>query len=78
MSKSGRKISGFFKAMLVAIVSFFIIYIFLPDTSERLFGVSIKSSPEVTQKVTQFVEESKDKVVEGVTNVVQDKLNTQQ
>ncbi len=72
MSKSGRKISGFLKAMLLAIISFFVVFFFLPDTSEKLFGVSIKSSPEVTQKAEELVDEAKDKVSETVSDAVQD------
>lgn len=79
MSKSGRKISGFLKAMLLAIISFFVVFFFLPDTSEKLFGVSIKSSPEVTQKAEELVDEAIDKgseIVSGVvTDAVQDKIN---
>ena len=75
MSKSGRKISGFLKAMLLAVVTFFVVFFFLPDTSERLFGVSIKSSPEVTKKAEELVEDAKDTVSETVTNVVKDTIN---
>ncbi len=75
MSKSGRKISGFLKAMLLAVVTFFVVFFFLPDTSERLFGVSIKSSPEVSKKAEELVEDAKDTVSETVTNVVKDTIN---
>jgi predicted PurR-regulated permease PerM len=75
MSKSGRKISGFLKAMLLAIISFFVVFFFLPDTSEKLFGVSIKSSPEVSKKAEELVEDAKDTVSETVTNVVKDTIN---
>ena len=75
MSKSGRKISGFLKAMLLAVITFFVVFFFLPDTSERLFGVSIKSSPEVTKKAEELVEDAKDTVSETVTNVVKDTIN---
>jgi predicted PurR-regulated permease PerM len=75
MSKSGRKISGFLKAMLLAVVTFFVVFFFLPDTSERLFGVSIQSSPEVTKKAEELVEDAKDTVSETVTNVVKDTIN---
>ena len=75
MSKSGRKISGFLKAMVLAIISFFVVYFFLPETSEKLFGVSIKSSPEVTQKAEEVVEDAKDKVSEAITDAVKDTIN---
>ena len=75
MSKSGRKISGFLKAMLLAVVTFFVVFFFLPDTSERLFGVSNKSSPEVSKKAEELVEDAKDTVSETVTNVVKDTIN---
>ncbi len=75
MSKSGRKISGFFKAMLLAVISFFVVFFFLPDTSERLFGVSIKSSPEVTKKAEELVEDAKEAVSETVSEAVKDTIN---
>jgi len=57
MSKSGRRISGFFKAMLLAVLGFFVIFLFFPDLSESLFGVSLRGTPELTEKVTEKVGE---------------------
>lgn len=61
--------------MLLAIISFFVIFFFLPDTSERLFGVSFKSSPEISQKAGELMEEVKDKASDAVSDVVQDTIN---
>jgi len=68
VSKTGRKISGFFKAMILAIVSFFVIFLFFSDVSEKLFGISIKGSPEITQKAVEVA----DTVRETTTNVVKE------
>jgi len=80
MSKSGRKISGFFKAMLLAIVSFFVIFLFFSDVSEKLFGTSIKGSPEIAQKAGEMLDETQKKLTETVndkiTNYTINKLNT--
>ena len=67
MSKSGRKISGFFKAMLLAIVSFFVIFLFFSDISEKLFGTSIKGSPKIAQKAGEMLEDAKE-ATEAVKN----------
>ena len=80
MSKTGRKISGFFKAMILALVSFFVIFLFFPDVSEKLFGISLKSSPEITQKADEVVSDVKETtsniVKETVQNTTENVLNS--
>ena len=41
-TKGTRKISGFLWAMAIAVVSFFVIFLFFPDVSYKFFGVSVK------------------------------------
>ena len=72
MSKSGRRISGFFKAMLLAVLGFFVIFLFFPDLSESLFGVSLRGTPELTEKVTEKVGEVAGSAVDAATDVVKD------
>ncbi len=77
MAKGARKITGFLWALLIAILSFFIIFIFFPDVSNRFFGVSIKGedvqnvvnemTDSVKDKASQAVDAVADKVVESVT-----------
>jgi len=79
MTKGGRKISGFFKAMLLAVLSFFVLFLFFPDVSESLFGVSLRGTPELKEKVTEKVEEmagqATDAASDAMKNVVQTTTN---
>lgn len=79
--KTGRKISGFFKALLLAIISFFVIFLFFSDASEKFFGTSVKNPKKVGEAVQKGVEnaadkvsDATDKVVDTVTDVVSDKI----
>lgn len=74
MSKAGRKISGFFTAMIIAVLSFFIVFFFFSDVSERVFGVSFKNSPELTQKASEAVDQAVEKVTDTVTEKVTEKV----
>ena len=69
MGKGARKFTGFLWAMILAIVSFFIIFIFFPDVSNKFFGVSIK--PE---KVSEAVDSAVDTVTDTVTEKVTEKV----
>ena len=67
MAKGARKFTGFLWAMLIAIVSFFIIYIFFPDVSLKFFGVCMdkdKAAAAVTQAVDEFSDAAIDKAGE--------------
>ncbi len=74
MSKGARKFTGFLWAMLLAVLSFFIIFIFFQDVSQRFFGVSIKNPKKlgetVSKAVTDAVSKTADKVNEAVTGAV--------
>ena len=73
MGKGARKFTGFLWAMIIAIVSFFIIFIFFPDVSNKFFGVSIKPE-KVAEVVDTTVETVKDTVTEKVTDTVTNSL----
>ena len=64
MSKGTRKFTGFLWAMLLAILSFFIIFIFFQDVSQRFFGVSIKNPKKLGETVSKAVTDAVDKVVD--------------
>lgn len=52
-----HKISGFLTAVIVAIVSFFVIFIFLPEYSEKYLGTSIKTDKKAKQTITEKASE---------------------
>ncbi|MCR5760764.1 MAG: hypothetical protein K6F82_02010 [Sphaerochaetaceae bacterium] len=63
------KISGFLLAVVLAVVSFFIIFLLFPDTADRYFGVSIKHNSEEVQEIIRDVQSQ----VEASTRTVVDK-----
>ena len=67
MAKISRKFTGFLWAMLIAIVSFFVIYIFFPDVSNKFFGVSMKEPERIGEVVQKTVEKGTDAVIDFVT-----------
>ena len=68
-TKGTRKITGFLWAMAIAVVSFFIIFLFFPDVSYKFFGVSIK------QPVGKTISEATGKMVDAVTDTVTDAVS---
>lgn len=68
MSKLSRNLTSFLWAMIIAVVSFFIIFLFFPDTSNRFFGVSVKQP--VGKTVTEVTENMVDQVGYTVNNAV--------
>ena len=76
MLKGVRKINGFLWAMLLALISFFIIFIFFPNVSDKFFGVSLREPKKVVESVNSSIEDAtssiKDKATEVVTEVVTD------
>lgn len=72
MAKTTRKITGFLWAMLLAVISFFIIFIFFPDVSNKFFGVSLKEPKKVGATIQNAVESTAQTVVEKTTDVVTD------
>ena len=74
MGKGTRKITGFLWALILAVVSFFVIFLFFPDVSNRFFGVSIRKSDvdKAKQTAAQTVSDVADKAVDAVTDAVID------
>lgn len=72
MPKTTRKLTGFLWAMLLAVISFFIIFIFFPDVSNKFFGVSLRSPKKVVQSVQDAVEQTTQSVIDKTTEAVSD------
>ena len=70
MSKGTRKITGFLWAMLLAVLSFFVIFIFFQDVSVRAFGVSMKHPERIGQAISDAVKNTPDKVTGAVSDAV--------
>jgi hypothetical protein len=68
MSKGSRKFVGFLWALIIAIVSFFVIFIFFPDVSNKFFGVSMKHPEKIGEAVTNAAENVADAVSDAVTD----------
>lgn len=64
-----HKVSGFLSAVVIAIVSFFVIYLFLPDFSTKYLGTSLKSD-KAAQKTISSVE----KETTETLNTVKDRI----
>ncbi len=79
MGKGSRKFTGFLWAMIIAIVSFFVIFVFFPDVSNKFFGVSIrpeKVTKAVDNAVSSVTETVTEKVTEKVTETVKDAVDS--
>lgn len=59
-----HKISGFVTAVILAILSFLIIYFFCPHFSQRAFGISLKKNVSAVEVSENNVKESFDKTVD--------------
>ena len=70
MAKGVRRLTGFLWALLIAVLSFFIIFIFFPDVSNRFFGVSVRG--EDVQKVVKDIGDTVTEVVDKTVNTVSD------
>lgn len=70
MAKGVRKLTGFLWALIIAVLSFFIIFIFFPDVSNKFFGVSVRG--EDIQRVVKEAENTiTEKAGEVITNTVE-------
>ena len=65
MAKGARKLTGFLWALLIAILSFFIIFIFFPDVSNRFFGVSVRG-----EDIERVVKEAGDTITMKTGEVI--------
>lgn len=52
-----HKITGFLSAIVIAIVSFFVIYLFIPEFSEKYLGTSLKSDRYAKKTVLEKSED---------------------
>ena len=74
MGKGTRRLTGFLWALIIAIVSFFVIFLFFPKVSDRFFGVSLSKSDKDKAKeaVVQTVSDTADKAVDAATGALVD------
>lgn len=69
MSKGSRKLVGFLWAIIIAVISFFVIYIFFPDVSTKFFGVSMKNPERIGQAVSNAAESVAGTVTDAVNGI---------
>lgn len=74
MGKATRKLTGFLWALILAIVSFFVIFFFFPDVSHKFFGTSIRKSDveDAKKAVEKTVSDVADKAVDAATGALID------
>ncbi|MBR4477709.1 MAG: hypothetical protein IKO96_03665 [Spirochaetales bacterium] len=72
MGKASRKFAGFLWALIIAIVSFFVIFFFFPDVSYKFFGTAGRVNKE---KVSKAVDEAVSTVGEAVSEAAQDAIS---
>lgn len=67
-----HKVHGFLTAVVLSVVSFFVIFFFCPDLSDRALGVSFKNRKAVEQKaaeVSSAVEDTVNEIID-VSNLL--------
>ena len=69
MGKGSRKFMGFLWALIIAVVSFFVIFFFFPDVSYKFFGTAGRVNKE---KVNQVVAEAVNTVEGAVTDAAKE------
>ena len=72
MGKASRKFAGFLWALIIAIVSFFVIFFFFPDVSYKFFGTAGRVNKE---KVSKAVDEAVSSVGEAVSEAAKDAIS---
>jgi len=72
MGKGTRRLTGFLWAMIIAIVSFFVIFIFFPDVSHKFFGTAIRDSKKIGQAVETGLETAAEAISDAAESVVKD------
>lgn len=72
MGKSSRRLTGFLWALLLAIISFFVIFIFFPDVSHKFFGTAIRDPKKIGQSVEASLDNAAEAISEAAENVVKD------
>lgn len=72
MGKGSRKFMGFLWALIIAVVSFFVIFFFFPDVSYKFFGTAGRVNKE---KVNQVVDEAVSTVGDAVTEAAKEAVD---
>ena len=72
MGKASRKFAGFLWALIIAIVSFFVIFFFFPDVSYKFFGTAGRVNKEMVSKA---VDEAVSTVGEAVSEAAKDAIS---
>ena len=72
MGKGSRKFMGFLWALIIAVVSFFVIFFFFPDVSYKFFGTAGRVNKE---KVNQVVDEAVNTVGDAVTEAAKEAVD---
>lgn len=67
------KSSGFLTAIIIAVVSFFVVFFFFPDAANKCLGVSFRKGN--SSDIEKVVNETKEKVAEQVTQTITDKVS---
>ncbi|MCF0236980.1 MAG: hypothetical protein HUK24_00140 [Sphaerochaetaceae bacterium] len=70
------KISGFLTALILAVLSFFIIFLFFPEVSNQYFNVSLRDGVDVEKFVDETTEKVTEKVKEATTEVVSSAISS--
>ena len=69
------KVSGFITALILAVVSFLVVFFFFPKFSEKYLGISFgKNGSEITRTVREKGKEVIDDVTDKVSDVVVDAI----
>jgi len=67
-----HKISGFFSALMIAIISYFVLFFFFPEYSQKYLGTSIKSDKQARQTVSATTSELLEKADPSVFDRIGD------
>ena len=73
MGKASRKFTGFLWALIIAIVSFFVIFFYFPDVSYKFFGTAGRVNKE---KVSKAVDDAVSTVGEAVSEAAKEAIST--
>lgn len=75
MGKGTRRLTGFLWAMIIAVVSFFIIFIFFPDVSHKFFGTAIRDPKNIGEAVETGLENASEAISNAAETVVKDAVS---
>ena len=67
------KSSGFLTAIIIAVVSFLVIFFFFPDAANRCLGVSFRKGD--SKEIEKVLNDTKEKVTEQVTDKISNKVS---